>query len=69
VPTTWPVPMRALLAILVRFLIKNIFLIFSTDWETWYGNFMAEQESRTQGFKDDKRGKQRKYFWPSYNMF
>ena len=32
------------------------------DWETWYGNFMAEQESRTQGFKDDKRGKQREYF-------
>lgn len=54
--------MRALLAILVGFFIINFFLIFSTDWETWYGNFMAEQESRTQGFKDDKRGKQREYF-------
>ena len=29
-----------------------------SDWETWYANFMAEQESRTQGFKDEKRGKQ-----------
>ena len=54
--------MRALLAILVGFFYLKFFNNFLSDWETWYGNFMAEQESRTQGFKDDKRGKQREYF-------